>query len=69
MSDTSLESHPNYPFMLFIWPDENLDLKFIYDNKLYSKEKILEFLEDIKVLIHFWIQNPDASVSDLLSLD
>lgn len=66
LNSTSLESHPNYPFMLFIWPDETLELKFIYDNKKYQEHEIVRFFDNLKAMILYWLDHSDATLFDML---
>lgn len=61
----SLESRPHFPVSVFVWPDENLELKIIYDNKLFAYESAWEILENIKKALQRLIDNPLISVAEL----
>lgn len=63
---TSLESHPNYSFQLFIWPDENLEFKFIYNTDSYDEKGILQFLNGFRKLLEIWLREPQTTVKQLM---
>ena len=65
--DYSLESRPHFPLSVFVWPDEDLELKIIYDNKLFAHESAWEVLENIKKSLEHLIEKPDISVSSLIN--
>lgn len=67
VTDYSLESRPHFPMSVFVWPDENLELKIIYDNKMYSSESAWEVLEKIKMALERLIENPNMSVSEMMN--
>lgn len=63
---TSLESHPNYPFQLFIWPDENLELKFIYNTDTYNENSVILFYEGFRKILEFWLEDSQITVKQLM---
>ncbi|UCG70213.1 MAG: hypothetical protein JSV09_04125 [Thermoplasmata archaeon] len=66
MKDYSLESRPHYPLSVFVWPDENLELKIIYDNKRYSEESAHDVLRNIIKGLERLIENPDITVKEIM---
>ncbi|MBU1627178.1 hypothetical protein KKB18_07395 [bacterium] len=66
ITDDSLESRPNYPLSVFVWPDENLKLKIVYDQRRYSEESARNVLGNMKKGLERLIENPDISVKELM---
>lgn len=66
MSRYSLESRPHFPLSVFVWPDEHLELKIIYDNRRYSNESAWDLLYKLRKGLEAFIEQPDLSVSDLM---
>ncbi|MPQ34067.1 hypothetical protein E4V42_21995 [Clostridium estertheticum] len=63
----NLESHPCYPLILFVWPDENLHFKAVYNNEIYSKEVITGFLKKFRLRLENFIKDPELLMTSLTS--
>jgi hypothetical protein len=66
LKDHSLESRPHYPISVYVWPDENLELKIIYDNKRYTKKSADAILENIEKALIKFIADPGIAVKTLM---
>ena len=67
LEGSSLESNPDFDFILLIWPDENLELKYIFNNRKYSSEDIRKyFYDDLKTVLDYWLAHEDCIVADIM---
>lgn len=64
--DHSLESRPHYPISVYVWPDENLELKIIYDNKRYTRNSADAILNNIENALQRFIANPGIGVKQMM---
>lgn len=61
-----LESHPHYSLILFLWPDEKLHFKAVYNNEVYLEEDIAHFLKNFRLIIENFIKNSDLLMTLLV---
>ena len=67
LEGSSLESNPDFDFILLIWPDENLELKYIFNNRKYRVEDIRKyFYDDLKTVLDCWLAHEDCTVADIM---
>ena len=67
LEGSSLESNPDFDLILLIWSDENLELKYIFNNRKYSTEDIIKnFYDDLVTMTDHWLTHEECAVSELL---
>lgn len=53
LSKTNFINHPFGKIHVFIWPNKNMNIKFLYDSNTYSIEEMLTMGNKIKNTLKF----------------
>lgn len=65
MSNYDFENRPNAKLSLFVWPEENMLLKLIFDKNYYGEEEAQCLLDEIEYLLNEWTGNESISMEDM----
>lgn len=65
MTGYDFENRPNAKLNLFVWPEENMLLKLIYDRNYHNDKQARNILDEIETILTEWIANEEITLDTI----